>query len=281
MSDPKRWLDDGSGATDLERDLLGSAGDVEPPPAARADVWAAMANRLPPGGGGGSGGGGPSAGGGGLGGAAIKIVAGIAVVSAAAIGAIAVLMMRSSAPNVAPIVATTPPSVDAPPSASAVSPGPSASTTAIPEEDRSGVAPSPVATTSIAKHHATTNPARPPSPSPATSVASAPPASSRESTPIAPTASATTKVDALREENALLAQARQSLRQGDAPGALAKVESAKARFPNGALVQEREVLAIEALAQSGNSDAASRRATAFVQAFPSSPHASHVRTFVR
>lgn len=80
---------------------------------------------------------------------------------------------------------------------------------------------------------------------------------------------------------ATLAQARQSLRQGDAAGALAKVEAAKTRFPNGALVQEREVLAIEALAQNGNSDAASRRATAFLQAFPSSPHAAHVRSFAR
>jgi outer membrane protein assembly factor BamD (BamD/ComL family) len=87
--------------------------------------------------------------------------------------------------------------------------------------------------------------------------------------------------DALRDEIALVAAARAALRSGDGPGALASLEKARKQHPRGALLQEREVLTIEALAKSGDAAGASRRASAFLRAFPTSPHAAHVRTFER
>jgi hypothetical protein len=54
----------------------------------------------------------------------------------------------------------------------------------------------------------------------------------------------------------------------------------QARVPGGVLGQEREALAIEALAASGQRSEASRRAAAFLDRFPNSPHASRVQVFV-
>jgi hypothetical protein len=51
-------------------------------------------------------------------------------------------------------------------------------------------------------------------------------------------------------------------------------------FADGALAQEREALTIEALAHAGRREAASARAVAFLRAYPGSPHAATVRTFV-
>jgi outer membrane protein assembly factor BamD (BamD/ComL family) len=96
-----------------------------------------------------------------------------------------------------------------------------------------------------------------------------------------PPSDSATRSDALREESTLLANARAAVRRGDSRSALSSLELARSRYPNGALVQEREVLTIEALAQSGDVDGASAHATRFLKAFPSSPHSAHVRTFVR
>jgi hypothetical protein len=116
-------------------------------------------------------------------------------------------------------------------------------------------------------HATTSEPPAPPAPAPSPTATEAP----------APT----TAVDALRDERALLASARDALRKGDGRGALAILQTAQSRHPNGVLGQEREVLAIEALAQTGDRDGASKRAGAFLRAFPNSPHAGHVREFVR
>jgi outer membrane protein assembly factor BamD (BamD/ComL family) len=52
------------------------------------------------------------------------------------------------------------------------------------------------------------------------------------------------------------------------------------RFPSGTLVQEREVLAIEALARLGRLPEARRRLDAFRATFPRSPHVARLLTTV-
>ncbi|HTN92866.1 MAG TPA: hypothetical protein VL242_54735, partial [Sorangium sp.] len=83
----------------------------------------------------------------------------------------------------------------------------------------------------------------------------------------------------MREELKLLGDARAALRGGDAAGALRIVEQARLRFPGGALAQEREALTIEALWHSGQRAAAAQRASAFLLAYPSSPHVSRLQSF--
>jgi hypothetical protein len=245
--DPKRLLDSGSGASAAERDLLRSAGDVEPAADASAAMWAALATRLPPPGGGAP----PAAGPAGGGGAATGSTLGAKAVALGLIGVViaigAAVLLRSPE--------TPPPASPASASASALaSASPSASASASVLAFASAPASAPM------------DP--PPAPHPTTK---SPPASG------APSSSN----DALRDEIALVAAARAALRRGDGPGALATLDTARKQHPRGALLQEREVLTIEALAQSGDTQGASRRASAFLRAFPTSPHAAHVRTFER
>jgi len=72
-------------------------------------------------------------------------------------------------------------------------------------------------------------------------------------------------------EPALLEQARRALASSPAT-ALSLTNQDAARFPRGALAQEREVIAIEALRRLGRGAEADRRAAAFAQAFPGSAH---------
>jgi hypothetical protein len=73
-------------------------------------------------------------------------------------------------------------------------------------------------------------------------------------------------------EAELLEQARSALK-GDPAKALARANQHAARFPGGALVQEREVIAIKALRQLGRGAEAERRAQAFAKAYPGSAFA--------
>jgi hypothetical protein len=86
--------------------------------------------------------------------------------------------------------------------------------------------------------------------------------------------------DRLRRESALLTRARAELRSGNPHAAQATLSRIQHEFPAGALHQERDVLAIEALAAEGNSEAAARGARAFIVAHPESPHASTLRRFL-
>jgi outer membrane protein assembly factor BamD (BamD/ComL family) len=85
----------------------------------------------------------------------------------------------------------------------------------------------------------------------------------------------------IKEEARLVGLAADMLHRGDAAGALAQLEQIQARFPGGALGQERETLAIEALARSGRRAEASARASAFLRAHPTSTFADRVQPFVR
>jgi len=70
-------------------------------------------------------------------------------------------------------------------------------------------------------------------------------------------------------EAELLEQARAALKSNPAV-ALVRANEHAARFPRGVLVQEREVLAIQALRKLGRAAEADRRAEAFAKAFPGS-----------
>ncbi|MGE0791478.1 MAG: hypothetical protein AB7S26_37735 [Sandaracinaceae bacterium] len=77
------------------------------------------------------------------------------------------------------------------------------------------------------------------------------------------------------DEATLLLRARRSL--ATAPGdALALCETHAREFPRGQLVDERDVLRIDALRALGRDDEARARATRFLAAHPSSPHRAHL-----
>jgi outer membrane protein assembly factor BamD (BamD/ComL family) len=88
--------------------------------------------------------------------------------------------------------------------------------------------------------------------------------------------SATAAIDA-REEMRLVSAARETLRAGSATRALELLDEARRRFPSGTLVQEREALTIEAMARSGQRDAAVARARAFARDYPGSPYTARVQ----
>ncbi len=71
-------------------------------------------------------------------------------------------------------------------------------------------------------------------------------------------------------EHAILDEARNALGRGDAAAALAAIERHQARYPNGALGEEREVLAIRALAAAGRTNDAHARAARFKARYPKS-----------
>lgn len=121
--------------------------------------------------------------------------------------------------------------------------------------------------------------APPPSTPEATAAPAASPASSRAPTqPVArrdaPTtipSTAPAKDPALARERTLLDMARTALSRGDASGALASLDSHAREFPSSQLAEEREVLAIQALASANRTNEARQRAASFRARFPKSP----------
>lgn len=85
----------------------------------------------------------------------------------------------------------------------------------------------------------------------------------------------------LREESLLVASARARLASGDGPGALELLDQLNRQHPAGVLMQEREALSIQALAQVGQTSSAVARARAFLARHPQSPHADRVRSVLR
>ena len=71
-------------------------------------------------------------------------------------------------------------------------------------------------------------------------------------------------------EQELIDTARGALVRGRAGDALAATDAHAKRFPHGALAEEREALAIQALVLQGNVDAARTRADAFRAKYPES-----------
>jgi hypothetical protein len=80
-------------------------------------------------------------------------------------------------------------------------------------------------------------------------------------------------------EAALLQQAQAALRR-DPARSLALTHEHRRRFPKGALAQEREVIAIDALSRLGRSGEAGKRAEEFGKEYPGSAHQKKVETSV-
>lgn len=74
----------------------------------------------------------------------------------------------------------------------------------------------------------------------------------------------------LADENALVSRAQAALARGRTSEALAATTEHQRRFPRGEFVEEREALAIQALARSGNLPAATARAERFRTRYPRS-----------
>ena len=78
-------------------------------------------------------------------------------------------------------------------------------------------------------------------------------------------------------EAQLLGQAQAALKS-DPNRALALVAEHRRRFPSGALAQEREVIAIDALKRAGKAKEAEKRRDSFKKTYPGSPHGKKVRS---
>jgi hypothetical protein len=261
MDDPKRWSEAGGGATDMERALLRRAREVGPSRRDREAVLAAVLARV------GGVGGGQTGGATGPNGAANGATAGkgagtmakallVVVVTGTALWFL--FHREHSTPRQAMLESTV---VSTAKSASA-----SASAAA------SVQAPEPVETTVVSA-------VSPPTPPPTQVVKSA----SAATPSVAPSigSNAASFASQLKEENELTTHAREALRAGDYSGALAFLDAAQKKFPNGVLVQERQALEIETLWRSGRKAKAAALANAFLAAYPNSPHAARVREFTQ
>jgi hypothetical protein len=82
----------------------------------------------------------------------------------------------------------------------------------------------------------------------------------------------------LAHELSLVDAAQASLAEGDAAGALARLEAYERAYPRGRLQLEADVLRLDALEASGRSDAARDRADVFLSRNPHSVLTTHVRT---
>lgn len=241
MNDPRRWTDDGGEATALERELVRAGRDPGPSHEQRRMMWGAIAAQAIPS----ATGQGAAPASGTAASTGLTVAKGTVIV--ALIGAGIVASYRTMRGPIPPIMQ---PSAPAPapheqPQLPSVSPAPG--------DDPSGEAPRS--------------------------------AKIAHSTP-RPNAAATKEVvenaraSQLREESEMILGARRVLRAGDPLRALTLLDAARARFPEGILVQEREALSIEALVRSGQRALATKRAEAFLRAYPKSPHGADVKRVV-
>lgn len=86
--------------------------------------------------------------------------------------------------------------------------------------------------------------------------------------------------DELADENALITRAQSALARGRASEAMAAVREHQRRFPGGRFGEEREALAVQALARMGQHEAASERADRFFARYPRSLLTRAVRAAV-
>jgi hypothetical protein len=85
--------------------------------------------------------------------------------------------------------------------------------------------------------------------------------------------------EAQASEWQLVRQAREAL--GGDPGASLRLTAEHARlYPHGALAQEREVIAIDALVRLGRRDDAKARAEALLRRFPETAHRAHIEALL-
>jgi hypothetical protein len=282
MGDPERLLSASSDADDLERELLASVRNVAPPKGAKDEGWAGIAAQLTAAVSAGaaahaaatSEAGAASAGaakagvGSAVGSSGSNMVAG-AFAKAVAGKMIIVLALGGSTLGVGAyyLAHKSPPSSSTPPAPNAPAAVPASSAIEAAEPARVEQAvPAPVQQAAPAPVSAESLPRTPGEP--------ATTASTKRADPSARSA------DSLEAESALLTEARAELRGGDARAAMATLDKLRTQFPKGVLNQEREVLAIEVLAATGDTEGASRKARAFSDAHPNSPHTAKLRRFI-
>jgi hypothetical protein len=85
----------------------------------------------------------------------------------------------------------------------------------------------------------------------------------------------------LQEDASLLRDARVALGRGDTRGARAKIEEARARFPQSQLAQERDALEVRLVREEGDPARAAALARAFVDRYPDSPLRGGIEGVVR
>jgi hypothetical protein len=100
----------------------------------------------------------------------------------------------------------------------------------------------------------------------------------QESAPTTPVESPRASPANLAEQQALLDQARAALGNGDGAAALEAVRAHAARFPESVLTEEREAIAVKALASLGRRTEAHARLELFESRFPRSPLLPSLRT---
>jgi hypothetical protein len=287
MTDPIRWCNERSHADGLEREVLRSELDVEPPANLSALVWGKLAGEL------------------GLGSALVGVTA-IEAVSRGtasgmrAAGVAATPMLPAAGSSLAfvqgvvvgvlacsavwagvalPGVRTTAPPTRSPRVVAVASGGAPARASA--DAAKAGTALRPLALTTatpptLGRSHSSVERA---SGTEASNGIPAPSVATFGETLEAPRVTAPDHQSQLKEEADLLRQARAKLRAGELANALELLDESKRRFAAPELYQEREALLIELLARTGRTTAAAERARVFLRSFPESPHADRLRAF--
>lgn len=247
MSDPTRWLHAGSDAEPVERQLLESLRREGPDDAARSALWQQLAGSA--------------------------AIAGLAVAAAPTVTSGALAGGTKTGLGAA-IAALVPKAVISKVMLATVLVGAGVGGVAVLRSE-----PAPVHTQVVREVVA------PPAPVADTQVV-VPTAEVEEPATVAPVAvqhaarHPSRQGERLLKESRLLTDARSALRGGDVSGALLLLRRLTREMPRGELLQERQVLMIEALAASGELARARKLAAAFVETHPSSPHNLTLRRFL-
>jgi hypothetical protein len=279
----KRLIDATSEASELERKVLASGLDAEPPPGAEQAVWRTLAAGLVP----------PgvpdaasapvappaasAAAAAKLSGTATLVALGkgfalgVGVsLAAAGVGRFERAPAKEVEPAVAAPVARDTPAVAAP---QQVNPHPE-----LPETPESPVVARFSGTPPVASSSAEPTLPLATATVPSSPVeARGPGSSSVAAFPLAD-GQAASRASRLEEEAAMLRRARAELRGGRLAEAFATLEASRERFSLPELAQEREALLIELLYRSGQRASAGEKARSFLSRYPESPHAAKVRS---
>lgn len=105
--------------------------------------------------------------------------------------------------------------------------------------------------------------------------------SASASLPVAREEQASSHQTSLREQQALLDQARLALGKGEPARCLAAIATHRGRFPQSLLAEERDALTIKALAASGNLRVAREQLVTFVASYPRSLMTESLEATVR
>jgi hypothetical protein len=260
MKDPPQMVEQGSGFTEAERELVAAGREVTMPPGERARLWASVAAACvatEAGVAAAAGAASASASAGTTSGSVLSALAswkGVTLLAVLGGGVAAYHMSRPRPAEPRPIPAPAVRHASVATAVSRAEPGPMPA----------AVEPQPAAA-----------PEKPAAPAPSR----APGARAARSAVVSEPADETARTapSRLAEESRAVIAARRALRDGDPALSLRLLDAARAAFPDGSLSQEREALTIQALASSGQRELAARRAASFLREHPESPHAADLK----